>query len=89
VAQLEAHHETRLAELLQACSEAPRSAADVLSLIFRRPLDTQQMFFAMGEAIAHLHVLERAGRLRRARGQDGVFRFALVKEEAWQKVLTA
>jgi glyoxylase-like metal-dependent hydrolase (beta-lactamase superfamily II) len=89
VAQLEAHHEARLAELLQACGEAPRSAADVLALIFRRPLDTQQLFFAMGEAIAHLHYLERAGRLRRARGQDGVTRFALVEEKAWEKALTA
>lgn len=89
VAQLEEHHEARLAELLRACEEAPRSAAEVLSLIFRRPLDTQQMFFAMGEAIAHLHTLERAGRLRRARGEDGVVRFALIKEEAWEKALTA
>jgi glyoxylase-like metal-dependent hydrolase (beta-lactamase superfamily II) len=89
VAQLEAHHEARLAGLLQACGEAPRGAADVLSLIFRRPLDTQQMFFAMGEAIAHLHALERAGRLRRVRGPDGVFRFARAKEEAWDKALTA
>lgn len=89
VAQLEEHHETRLAELLTACGEAPRSAADVLALIFRRPLDTQQMFFAMGEAIAHLHYLERAGRLRRMRGEDGVSRFALIKEKAWEKALTA
>ena len=89
VAQLEAHHEERLEALAQACGEAPRSAADVLALIFRRPLDTQQMFFAMGEAIAHLHTLERAGRLRRSRGADGVFRFALVKEKAWEKALTA
>lgn len=87
VAQLEAHHEVRLAELLQACGEAPRSAADVLALIFRRPLDTQQMFFAMGEAIAHLHYLERAGRLRRAVGKDGVARFAPAKEEAWQSAM--
>jgi len=89
VAQLEAHHEARLAELLQACGEAPRSAADVLALIFRRPLDTQQMFFAMGEAIAHLHYLERAGSLRRTLGADGVARFAAAKEKAWKNALTA
>lgn len=89
VAQLEAHHEVRLEELARACGEAPRSAADVLALIFRRPLDTQQMFFAMGEAIAHLHTLERAGRLRRSRGADGVIRFALAKEKTWEQALTA
>jgi glyoxylase-like metal-dependent hydrolase (beta-lactamase superfamily II) len=89
VAQLEAHHESRLAGLLAACGEAPRSAADVLGLIFRRPLDTQHLFFAMGEAIAHLHLLERAGRLRRLCGPDGVIRFALIEEKAWAKALTA
>lgn len=89
IAQLEAHHEQRLAELLDACREAPRSAADVLELLFRRKLDTHQMFFAMGEAIAHLHYLERAGGLRRAVGDDGVARFGPVKEEAWQSPVTA
>jgi len=89
VAQLEAHHEERLAELLDACREAPRSAADVLELLFRRKLDTHQMFFAMGEAIAHLHYLERAGGLRRDVGADGVARFAPVKEEAWQSPVAA
>jgi glyoxylase-like metal-dependent hydrolase (beta-lactamase superfamily II) len=89
VAQLEQHHEARLAELMQACAEAPRSAADVLEVLFRRKLDAHQMFFAMGEAIAHLHYLERAGRLRRAVGADGVARFAPAKEEAWQSPATA
>jgi glyoxylase-like metal-dependent hydrolase (beta-lactamase superfamily II) len=89
VAQLQAHHEERLAELLEACREAPRSAADVLELLFRRKLDTHQMFFAMGEAIAHLHFLERSGRLRRSVGQDGVARFAPTREEAWKTALMA
>lgn len=88
VEQLERHHAERLAELYQACAEAPRCAADVLELLFRRTLDAHQMFFAMGEAIAHLHTLERAGKLRRAVGEDGVARFAPAKEEAWQSALT-
>jgi glyoxylase-like metal-dependent hydrolase (beta-lactamase superfamily II) len=89
VGQLEAHHEARLAELMEACGEAPRSAAEVLELLFRRKLDTHQMFFAMGEAIAHLHFLERTGRLRRAVGADGVTRFAPATEKAWTRALTA
>jgi glyoxylase-like metal-dependent hydrolase (beta-lactamase superfamily II) len=89
VRQLEAHHEARLADLLQACREAPRSAAEVLALLFRRKLDTHQMFFAMGEAIAHLHYLERAGSLRRVVGDDGVARFAPAREQAWTSALTA
>jgi glyoxylase-like metal-dependent hydrolase (beta-lactamase superfamily II) len=89
VRQLEAHHEARLAELTEACAEAPRSAAEVLELLFRRKLDAHQMFFAMGEAIAHLHFLERAGKLRRAVGADGVTRFAPATEKAWTSALTA
>jgi glyoxylase-like metal-dependent hydrolase (beta-lactamase superfamily II) len=89
VRQLEAHHEARLAEVMDACAEAPRSAAQVLEVLFRRKLDTHQMFFAMGEAIAHLHFLERAGSLARAVGADGVTRFAPAKEQAWKSALTA
>ncbi|MEK7862404.1 MAG: MBL fold metallo-hydrolase, partial [Chloroflexota bacterium] len=51
IAQLEAHHAERLAELEVACKASPRSAADVLEVLFRRKLDTSQIFFAMGEAI--------------------------------------
>ena len=58
-----------------ACAEAPRCAADALEVLFRRRLETNQIFFAMGEAIAHLHYLHYAGRLTREVGADGVARF--------------
>jgi glyoxylase-like metal-dependent hydrolase (beta-lactamase superfamily II) len=76
IAQLEAHHAERLAELQAACAESPRTAHDVLELLFRRKLDTSQIFFAMGEAIAHLHYLQYDGQLARHVGADGVARFA-------------
>ena len=75
VAQLEKHHEERFADLLQVLHE-PRSAGDVLSVLFRRPLDAHRTFFAMGEAIAHLHYLYYAGKLRRTLGDDGIMRYA-------------
>ena len=77
VAQLRAHHAERLRDLEQsfAGTTEPRAAADVLDVLFRRPLDVQQRFFAMGEAIAHLNHLWRAGRLKRHAGEGGV-RFA-------------
>jgi glyoxylase-like metal-dependent hydrolase (beta-lactamase superfamily II) len=74
VAQLEEHHRARLGELVKAM-DGPKSAADLLSVLFRRPLDTHQIFFAMGEAIAHLHYLYYAGKARRAVGTDGVMRY--------------
>jgi glyoxylase-like metal-dependent hydrolase (beta-lactamase superfamily II) len=75
VAQLERHHQERLAELVQSLQK-PKAAAELLSVLFRRPLDAHQTFFAMGEAIAHLHYLYYAGRAKRARGDDGIMRYA-------------
>ncbi len=61
-------------ELLAACAE-PRSAGELLSTLFPRPLDTHQVMFAMGEAIAHLNHLEHKGEVRKVEGIDGIVRF--------------
>jgi len=78
VAQLRTHHDARLAELVEAIgtASAPVSAADMVPILFRRELDLQQRFFAMGETIAHLNHLWRRGRMRRLRAADGSCRFA-------------
>ena len=75
VAQLEKHHQDRFDQLLDSLEE-PKSAGEVLQVLFRRPLDNHQTFFAMGEAIAHLHYLHYAGKARRMVGDDGVVRYA-------------
>jgi glyoxylase-like metal-dependent hydrolase (beta-lactamase superfamily II) len=74
--QLHGHHDERLADVMQACSQRPQHAADLLGVLFRRTLDLHQTTFAMGEAVAHLHLLWYRGRLVRQRGDDGVWRFA-------------
>lgn len=76
IAQLHDHHRDRLAEVLDACRVAPQSAADVLPVLFKRKLDLHQTTFAMGESVAHLHLMWFDGRLRRERGPDGVWRFS-------------
>jgi glyoxylase-like metal-dependent hydrolase (beta-lactamase superfamily II) len=76
VAQLEEHHRQRFAELKAELQKGERSAADLLPVLFRRPLDAHQTFFAMGEAIAHLHYLYYAGEARRSAGPDGIMRYA-------------
>ena len=76
IAQLHAHHDERLAEVVDACRARPCSAADVMPVLFKRALDLHQTTFAMGESVAHLHALWHAGRLARTRGSDGVWRFA-------------
>jgi glyoxylase-like metal-dependent hydrolase (beta-lactamase superfamily II) len=78
VAQLRAHHNARLAELAAAVAAAPSplSAAELVPVLFRRELDLQQRFFAMGEAIAHLNHLWHVRRLDRRVAADGAIRFA-------------
>jgi glyoxylase-like metal-dependent hydrolase (beta-lactamase superfamily II) len=74
IAMLRDHHAARLSETLDALRE-PRSAAEILPVLFRRQLDTHQLGFAMGEALAHLHFVETDGRAVRVVGEDGVHRF--------------
>lgn len=75
IRQLQQHHDERLGEVIQACRQAPSSAADMLPVLFKRPLDLHQTTFAMGEAIAHLNHLWQRGELTRERDQAGVWRF--------------
>lgn len=71
---LAAHHAERLDEVLQACGE-PRSSADIMKVLFSRRLDSQQLPFAMGEALAHLNCLHQRGELVRTIDEAGCFRF--------------
>lgn len=77
IAQLQAHHEERLAELLSACLAQPLSAHESLPILFKRELNFHQTTFAMGEAVAHLHVLWHNGQVKRSLGVDGIYRFGV------------
>jgi glyoxylase-like metal-dependent hydrolase (beta-lactamase superfamily II) len=76
VEQLEAHHRARFGELMDVLRTKEASAGELMRVLFRRPLDAHQTFFAMGEAIAHLHYLYYAGEAKRAAGPDGIMRYA-------------
>ena len=76
IRQLHEHHRDRLDEVMAASRERAVSAADILPVLFKRPLDLHQTTFAMGESVAHLHALWHAGKLRRERDAEGVWRFS-------------
>ncbi len=79
VSMLHQHHADRLADVRSAC-ESPACAADLLPVLFRRKLDTHQLFFAMGESIAHIHNLWYRAELEfLGSGDDGVRRFVRSK----------
>ena len=77
VQQLQDHHAERLAEVREACTK-PQTATDIVPIMFRRPLDSHQLTFAIGEALAHLHKLWYDGVLRREFGADGIIRFTTI-----------
>jgi glyoxylase-like metal-dependent hydrolase (beta-lactamase superfamily II) len=80
VDQLHAHHADRCEELLTAC-QVPRSAAELLPVLFPRPItDPHQTMFAMGEAIAHLNYLEQARHLERI-NDNGITRYVNSNKE--------
>ena len=76
IAQLFEHHRLRLGELLEVCGK-PRTAAQAIPTLFRRKLDLHGMFFAMGEVMAHMHLLYGDHRLARSTGSDGVIRYCI------------
>jgi len=73
--QLQQHHADRLVDVMAACAQTPCAAADLLPVLFKRPLDVHQTTFAMGESIAHLNALWHEGRLQR-QWEQGVYRFS-------------
>ncbi|WPG37157.1 MBL fold metallo-hydrolase [Variovorax sp. EBFNA2] len=75
VDQLQEHHRDRLAELLEACLARPITASEGLPILFKRELDLHQITFAMGETVAHLHLLWFSGQVKRTLDADGVYRF--------------
>lgn len=73
--ELAHHHDERLQLAEDSCAR-PSTAFDVSRHLFDRKLDTHQVFFAIGESIAHLHYLVGRGRVVRELSGDGVYRFA-------------
>ena len=66
------HHKQRCGEILDACRTAPKSAADIIPILFKRPLDAHQTGFAVGEVVAHLNYMMRRAELDRETGADGI-----------------
>lgn len=75
--ELAHHHDARLDDTVAACVE-PATAVDVLGRLFKRELDNHQLFFAIGESLAHLHYLMGTGRIVRTRTKDGADLFHAV-----------
>ena len=76
VREVTRHHDGRLTAIIRFCSQAPRSAADLLKILFRHPLDRGVMALAFGEACAHVNRLLEEGRITALLEADGVERYS-------------
>jgi glyoxylase-like metal-dependent hydrolase (beta-lactamase superfamily II) len=72
--ELIAHHAKRCAVIAEACRQAPRSAAELVPVLFTRQLDPHQMSFAFSETLAHVNAMLRLGELAWADDGDAVAR---------------
>ncbi len=72
--QLADHHHDRLGETLAACAES-RTGIEVQEQLFQRKLDGHEIFFAIGETLAHLHFLIGSGQIERVRKDGEADRF--------------
>ena len=72
--ELTAHHEERCARIAAACATTALSAAEIVPVLFRRPLDAHQTGFAFGEVLAHINYMLSRGELVIADETGGVQR---------------
>ena len=49
--------------IAEACAEGPKSVAELVPVVFHRPLDPHQMSFAFSETHAHVNRMIRRGEL--------------------------
>jgi glyoxylase-like metal-dependent hydrolase (beta-lactamase superfamily II) len=80
-----AHHEHHLHALEQACA-APRTAAELLPVMFRRELGPEIIGMAFGECLAHLHLLRARGLVERELGGDGLYRYRAISDTPQQRL---
>jgi glyoxylase-like metal-dependent hydrolase (beta-lactamase superfamily II) len=67
---LAAHHAARCEAILDACRIRGLTGAELVPVVFRRPIDDpHQMGFAFSEALAHANLMLRAGTLRQEAGR--------------------
>lgn len=70
--ELADHHAERCRTIEQACAGVTHSVADLVPVLFPRPLDPHQLSFAFSEVHAHVNYMLRRGELVHAEDRGGV-----------------
>jgi glyoxylase-like metal-dependent hydrolase (beta-lactamase superfamily II) len=72
--ELAAHHAERCGVIVSACAAEPRTATDLVPILFPRVTDPHQMGFAFSEVVAHVNYMRNRGELVQFREADGILR---------------
>ncbi len=74
------HHHDHLEAVEEACVE-PKTARDMLPVLFAREIGMSQISLALGEAIAHLNYLVYTGRVERSLDDAGRYRYRCINAD--------
>jgi len=74
------HHEEHLLVLEEACVARAPTAMELLPVLFKRPLDDNQIGLALGECVAHLNYLYQRGQLARECNEQGQYVYRSIDE---------
>jgi glyoxylase-like metal-dependent hydrolase (beta-lactamase superfamily II) len=72
--ELAAHHAERCGLIADACRTVPRTATDLVPVVFPKVTDPHQMSFAFSEVVAHVNCMRNRGELVQFREADGILR---------------
>jgi len=72
--ELGEHHATRCGLIAEACRVEPRTAAQLLPVLFKRDMDPHQTGFAFGEVLAHVNYMRARGQQHQFEGSDGILK---------------
>ncbi len=71
IGELAEHHAERCDAIFEA-ARTPKTAAELLPVLFHKPLDPHEMSFAFSEVLAHMNYMLRQGTLAWAEPADGI-----------------
>jgi glyoxylase-like metal-dependent hydrolase (beta-lactamase superfamily II) len=74
ISQLQEHHAMRCDMIAEATRQAPRTASDLVPVLFKRKMDAHQTGFAFGETVAHVNYMIAQGRVAETRDPDRILR---------------
>ena len=81
------HHEDRMLAIEEHCIN-PCVSTELLPVLFKRKLDERQIMMALGEAIAHVHLLMARNRLARELRADGRYYYRSIDPDLQRRAHT-